>query len=127
MSHDQIHTHFVELCAQSDAQLVPALADVHDKPAFLRTCFWNYTQNRASLKLTPLGHTILQKMYECWRLPIQPEHLALLNRGNILLRLHKGMKAPYYWDSRNFYVYHSEHALEYEMVSQDFSAWIHSI
>jgi len=125
--HDQIHAHFVELCAQSDTQIMPTLADVHDKPAFLRACFHNYSEHHASLRLTPVGHTILKLMYECWRLPIQPEHLTILNRGNILLQLHKHMKAPYYWDSRNFYVYHSEHALEYELVSQDFSAWVHSI
>jgi hypothetical protein len=122
--HDQIHVHFVELCGQSDAHLVATLPD---KTAFLRTCFYNYSQHRKSLRLTPIGHTILQKMYECWKLPLQPEHIAVLNRGNILLQLHNNMKAPYYWDSRNFYVYHSEHALEYELVSQDFSAWIHSI
>jgi hypothetical protein len=106
---------------------MPTLPDVHDKPAFLRACFWNYSEHRKSLRLTPIGHTVLKKMYECWRLPLQPEDLTVLNRGHILLQLHNNMKAPYYWDSRNFYVYHSEHALEYELVSQDFSAWIHSI
>ena len=123
--HEQIHAHFLQLCAEGDS--TNGLETVHDVNSFCRNCFQNYTRQYPSLKLTPIGHTIMQKMYECWKLTLEVDHFILLKKGSTLLLLHNKMKAPYYWDNRNFYVYHSEHALEYEMVSRDFSAWIHSI
>ena len=123
--HEQIHAHFLQLCAEGDSTL--GLETAHDVHSFCQICFQNYTRQYPSLKLTPIGHTIMQKLYECWKLTLEVDHIILLNKGSTLLLLHNQMKAPYYWDRRNFYVYHSEHALEYEMVSRDFSAWIHSI
>jgi len=123
--HEQIHAHFLELCAQGDSTV--GAEHVHDMADFCKICFQNYTPQNHSLKLTALGHTIMQKMYECWSMDLDENALCVLNKGQTLLLLHKKMKAPYYWNNRKFFVYHSEHALEYEMVSRDFTAWIHSI
>lgn len=95
--------------------------------AFLRSCFHNYTPQNAHLRLTPQGHVILKNMYEYWQFQLTDTDLHMLQQGKWLLHLQNHMKAPYYWDRRHFYVYHSEHALEYQLVSQDFSAWLRSL
>lgn len=123
--HEQIHLHVLQMCAEGAT--VPQLNEDLQFANFCRSCFQNYTVQNPSLRLTSVGHTIMRTMYEYWKLPLEPEDIILLNKGATLLRLNMHMKAPYYWDPRNFYVYHSEHALEYELVSQDFSAWIRSI
>lgn len=123
--HEQIHTHFLQLCTEGYSAVGQEIE--HDVHNFCKNCFQNYTHVNRSLKLTPIGHTIMNKMYECWKMTLSVDDLILLRKGATLLLLHNKMKAPYYWDSKSFYVYHSEHALEYEMVSRDFSAWVHSI
>ena len=124
--HDKIHAQFVHMCEQSDWGFVHTFTNVHDKPYFLKTCFLNCTGSHVSLRLTAIGHTILKHMYECWSWPIQQLDRDMLNRGYTLVQLHNKMQGPYYWDARHFYVYHSEHAMEYEMVSRDFCSWIKS-
>jgi hypothetical protein len=121
-THDQIHAHFVEMCEKSD--FVHTFPNVHDKSYFLKTCFLNYTPHHLSLRLTSIGHTILKHMYECWSWPVLEQDRMWLLRGYTLVQLHHKMLAPYYWDSKTFYVYHSEHAMEYEMVSRDFCSWL---
>lgn len=125
--HDQIHTHFVQLNDQPDINQINVFEKVHDKPYFLKTCFLNYTPTHPTLRLTAIGHTILKRMYECWSWNLSSSDLDHLNRGHSLVQLHNKMVAPYYWDRMNFYVYHSESAMEYELVSRDFPAWIRNI
>ena len=124
--HEQIHAHFMQLCAE-DPEFTHAFESAPDLITFCKMCFHNYSVTSAPLRLTSVGHTILKHMYEYWQWQITDADRSLLNRGITLISLHKVMKAPYYWDSRSFYVYHSEHALEYQLVSQDFSAWLRSI
>lgn len=124
--HDQIHAQFVHMCEQPDPDFVHTFMDVHDKHYFLKTCFLNCAGSHMGLRLTGIGHTILKHMYECWSWPIPEADRPLLNRGYTLVQLHTKMQAPYYWDNKHFYVYHSEHAMEYEMVSRDFSSWLRS-
>jgi hypothetical protein len=124
--HEQIHAHFVQLC-QEDAEHLPPFQSAPDLFTFCKMCFHNFTPMSAPFRLTPTGHVILKKMYEYWQWQLSDEDRANLNKGATIIKLSKALKGPYYWDMRSFFVYHSEHALEYQLVSQDFSAWIRSI
>jgi len=122
--HDEIHAQFVNMCEQTGCNIIHTFPNVHDKTYFLKTCFLNCTGSHMSLRLTSIGHNILKKMYECWSWPLQKEDHVLLDRGYTLVQLHNKMQAPYYWDFKHFYVYYSEYAMEYEMVSRDFRSWL---
>jgi hypothetical protein len=124
--HAQIHAHFLQLC-EEDPEFTHAFETPPNLVTFCKAYFHNYTSSSMQLRLTHTGHAILKNMYEYWQWPITEQDRPLLNKGTTIMSLRKVMKAPYYWDMRSFYVYHSEHALEYQLVSQDFSAWLRSI
>jgi hypothetical protein len=122
--HDVIYDHFCKLCVDHTKPHIENFDYIQDKSKFLKACFLNYQEYRASLRLTPLGLTILKHMYECWSWDLTWEDQDLLKKGSVLVRLNNHVKSPYHWDNRKFYVFDSESALEYELVSRSFSAWI---
>ena len=125
MAHEQIYAHYQQFSTETSEDL--GIEKGLTFLCFCHTCFWNYTPQYKTLRLTLLGNTLLQKMYESWHFTLDAEDLPLLSQGKILLHLHKTFTSPYAWDRKKFYVYHSEPALMYEMVSRDFPAWLRSI
>ena len=90
---------------------------------FCKYIFHNYTTAFPTLKLTKIGFVILSKMYQCWKFELKNTDLSLFSSGKITIFLHKKIKVPYYYDSRQFVVFGSEPALELQMASGDIELW----
>ena len=93
---------------------------------FNRAVFKNYTENFPSMRLTPEGWLILSKVYETWCFPLNENDKQELQKGAMILGLHRHLKMPYYWDNKQFCVFGNEYALEIEMVNRDLSHWCKS-
>lgn len=85
--------------------------------------FHNYTQLHPSMRLTSVGFIVLRQSYQYWSCPLPEDWSRMANQGHVLLKFQKTIPAPYYWDQKNFYVFHSHTALEMQIVGNDLHAW----
>lgn len=121
--HDLIYQRFLTTVQQHppDDEVVKQL--VIDQTRFNRRVFRNWAPTHASLRLTPLGHTIMTKLYQTWQIDIKSQR-TLFEQAHTLLHLHNKIKTPYFLGHSHLHVYSSELALEFEMVSRDVVAWL---
>lgn len=98
--------------------------DLQNKDAVCKLLFYNYTPHHASMRLTNLGFTVIKKLFQFWSCPLPADWYILVQKGNVLLKLQQKIPAPYYWDTKNFHVFHSEVAFEMQMVGNDLSSWL---
>jgi hypothetical protein len=85
--------------------------------------FYNHTVCTTSVRLTPLGFTVVSTLYQYWSMDLPKNWNDLINKSHILLKLRNKFNFPYYWDRRYLYVFNSEAALEFEMAGRDFEVW----
>lgn len=120
--HDHIHADFVKMCKETI--VLHTFPDIHDREHFLKSCFLNYHTNNPSLRLTTMGNEYLKQMYDHAKWELSMSDVDLLKIGHTIIKIHRRIKAPYYWNQRYFYMYSTENAMEYELVARDFEAWI---
>ncbi len=96
---------------------------ITDRTEFLRRVFYNHTDCTTSVRLTPLGFTVVSTLYQYWSMDLPKNWNDLINKSHILLKLRNKFNFPYYWDRRYLYVFNSEAALEFEMAGRDFEVW----
>jgi hypothetical protein len=121
--HDVIYQRFLTITSKNPPGDEEIKLLVGDQTMFLRRVFRNWAPNYASLRLTPLGHTIMSKMYQTWGVDIKNQR-SLFEQSHTLLHLHNKMRTPYFVGQSWLYVYSSEVALEFEMMSRDVAAWL---
>jgi hypothetical protein len=66
----------------------------------------------------------MKKLFQFWSCPLPDNWSSLINQGHVLLKFQQKIPAPYYWDNKNFQVFHSEVAFEMQMVGNDLASWL---
>jgi hypothetical protein len=125
-AHAIIFDHIKNILKENPALGSGSSLDNMDQRKFCTTMFKNYTDNFPSLRLTSDGFLLLTKIYQSWSFPLGEAGEMELQKGQMILGLHRHVKVPYYWDRKLFYVFGNEYALEIEMVQRDFKHWCQS-
>ena len=120
--HDLIWQHY-RTTVKLGTQISEDHSLINDQDEFLRKVFHNHTAACTNLRLTPLGFTVVSKLYQYWSMDLPKNWPDLVNRTHVLLKLRNKLRFPYYWDRRYLYVFNSEVALEFEMAGRDFEVW----
>ena len=122
--HDVIFLEIQSILQTNPHQWDFGSVDVSNKDAVCKLLFYNYTTHHSSLRLTNLGFTVMKKLFQFWSCPLPDNWSSLINQGHVLLNFQQKIPAPYYWDNKNFHVFHSEVAFEMQMVGNDLASWL---
>ena len=85
--------------------------------------FDNWHVRNPTLKLSPKGYIIMEKMYDVWQFAMTWEDMMMFQTGQGKLFLRRHVQVPYFYSSTWFRVFGPEVALEIT-VSGSISHWV---